>query len=87
MLFACPAPHKIREKRLEEFVSLVREAYRGRGLKLRKLGELHRLAQESIGIPVENGALALELRAILQTIRLLDHQIEEVEAQLKDGER
>ena len=82
MVLACPAPYKIREKRVEEFVSLEREAYRGRRLKLRRLRELHRLAQESIGIPAENGALALELWAILQTIELLDHQIEEVETQL-----
>lgn len=82
VLLACPAPYTIREKRLEEFVALVREAYRGRRLKLRKLRELHRLAQESIGIPAENGTLALELRAILETIQLLDHQIAEVKAQL-----
>jgi len=60
VLLACPAPHKIREKTLEKFVSLVREVFRGRRLKLRKLRELHRLAQESIGIPVENQPLALE---------------------------
>ncbi len=82
VLLACPVPYTIREKRLEELVSLVREVYRGRRLRLRKLGELHRLAQESIGIPAENRALALEVRTILETIEMLDHQIKEVEAQL-----
>jgi hypothetical protein len=79
VLLACPAPHKIREKTLEKFISLVREVFRGRRLKLRKLRELHRLAQESIGIPVENQTLVLELRVILQLVEMLDHQIEEVE--------
>ena len=82
VLLACPAPHKIREKGLEEFASLVREAYRGRRLTLGKLRALHEVAKESIGIQAENRALALEVRTILQLIELLDCQIEEVEAQL-----
>jgi transposase len=82
VLLVCPAPDEIRERSLEEFMSLVREAHRGRKLKLQKLGELHRLAQESIGVTAENRALALELKVILQTVELLDDQIEEVEAQL-----
>lgn len=84
VLLACPAPDKIRGRSLEEFVSLVREVFRGRRLKLRKLEELHRLAQESIGIPVENQTLVLELRMILQHVEILDHQIEEVEFQLME---
>jgi len=82
VLLACPSPHKIREKSLEEFVSLVREAYRGRRLALGKLRALHEVAKESIGIPAENGTLALELRTIIQIVETLDHQIKEVEAQM-----
>jgi len=82
VLLACPPPHTIREKSLEGFVSLVREAYRGRRLALGKLRALHEVAEESIGIPAENGALALELRTIIQIVETLDHQIKEVEAQL-----
>ncbi len=82
VLLACPAPHKIKEESLEEFVSLVREAYKGRRLALGKLRALHEVAKESIGIPAENGALALELRTIIQIVETLDHQIKEVEAQL-----
>ena len=82
VLLACPTPHTIREKGLEEFVSLIREAYKGRRLALGKLRAIHEVAKESIGIPAENGVLALELRAILQLIELLDRQIKEVEAQL-----
>ncbi len=82
VLLACPVPHTIREKNLEEFVSLVREAYKGRRLALGKLRALHEVAKESIGIPAENGALALEVRTILQLIELLNRQIKEVKAQL-----
>jgi len=82
VLLACPSPHTIREKGLEEFVSLVRQAYKGRRLALGKLRALHEVAKESIGIPAENGVLALELRAILETIELFDRQIKEVKAQL-----
>ena len=69
---------------MEEFVLAVREVYKGRRLQLRKLAEIHRLAHESIGIPVENRALVLELRMILRMIQLLDSQIEEVQAHLME---
>lgn len=82
VLWACPTPQAITEKSLEEFVAQVREAYQGRRLHLRSLQQLHRVAQESIGIPAENGALVLELRAILKSIELLDRQIGEVRVQL-----
>jgi len=79
VLSICPAPKAITGMNLEEFVAIVREGFKGRAPKIRKLHTIYSLAQISIGIETGAESVSLELSFLVQRLRLLIEQIEKTE--------
>jgi transposase len=84
VLRTCPSPALIREISLEEWQSLVRRYYQGRCCKgMKKVQLVHQLAQESIGIPVEQQSLLREISFLLEGLAGVQSQIEILEADIR----
>ena len=79
VLSICPAPRTITSMKLEEFVTAVRNGFKGRASKVRKLHTIYSLAQTSIGIETGADSVSIELSFLVQRLRLLIEQIERTE--------
>ena len=82
VLASGPAAAVIRTLTWADFLARVRAAAQGHRLAVRKLRQLHALAQQSIGLTAGLDALCLDLRANVAIITLLDQQVQAVVAQL-----
>ncbi len=79
VLSICPAPKTITSMKLEDFVAAIREGFKGRAPKVRKLYDVYSLARTSIGIETASDSVSLEINFLVQRLQLLSNQIQETE--------
>jgi transposase len=79
VLTTCPIPGELAQLSREEAVARVRSAGLGRRVAGKKLAALQDLAQESVGVVAGATAVAAEITALVEQLRLLGRQVEEWE--------
>jgi transposase len=74
----------LRSKSQDTFIADVRADFRGQRLQVAKLRRAHVLAGRSVGLEDGIAALQLALRTHIETLRVLQQQLEEVRTALED---
>jgi len=69
-----------RNKSQDRFITDVRADFRGRRLQVAKLRRVHVLAERSVGLKDGTEALQLALRTHIETLQVLQQQLEEIRA-------
>jgi transposase len=69
-----------RNKSQDRFITDVRADFRGRHLQVAKLRRVHVLAERSVGLKDGTEALQLALRTHIETLQVLQQQLEEIRA-------
>ncbi len=82
VLVSCPDPGAIARLSVDQFIGLVRQAYVGRRLCVRKLEQLYELASSTIGVKAGADGVGIELQMLVRRQQVLGEQIEELERQI-----
>lgn len=83
VLTACAMPHSITSMCVGDFIEIVRKEYSGRGLKIKKLCELHTTAKTSVGVTAGVIGMTEEIALLVPRLILNIEQTEQVIKRLK----
>lgn len=84
VLRSCPTPDMIASQTGKQFIAVVRTAFQGNRLAVKKLRALHEAAGTSVGVKAGAKAVAEEIRLLVERQQLLGRHIEEQETKLRE---
>jgi transposase len=79
VLSTCSIPHAIAWMRKDEFIAEIEAHHHGGHLMRRKLGELHEIAGQSIGIEAGSRSLSLEVFFLVEKLVLIREQVKVID--------